>query len=998
MFFNNLSALLLMRYFTHRFNYSVLIFFALSCAFVVAKAQSEVKGKFNDAKTTVYAEANSQTEIKGKVTDAKTAEPLIGATVHIESATTSLNTIVRLDGSYLFKNLNAGTYKLQVKYVGYKTTKEYTVELGLQSTAILNIAMVDNDVALNEVNIVEHASKESDKTARLIEKNSDNTMNLVSAMSIAISPDVIISNVLGRVPGISLDRGKTGDGQYVIIRGMDKKYNTTLINGVKIPSPDNKNRFVPLDVFPADLVGRVEVSKTLTPDMEADASGGVVNMIMKTAPDRLRVEGNFGTGYSQLFFDRHFASFDPSAQNANAPGEYIPTLAFASPNSFPYQNLITNNGTPPPNTTASLTIGNRFFNKKLGVIFSGSFQNIYAGNNSFYAPPAKVVGPAEDINSEMSASAFESSNIRQYSSKIDRTGLNTAFDYKLNDNNTISLLGTYIQLDEHRVRETTKYTYGGYSYMGYHWTNAIDQLTETRSDLQNIYSAILRGEHKISSAFKVDWSATTSEATDQLPDVAEFDITQKTTPVGTGGSYQPTPGNPTMLTYLAPATITDTARTASEARQWRRNTDRDISGYLNLHYDTKVFGRKALFSAGAMFRHKTRSAFNDTYSLYPVSDANSPQQIFVSIPASKFVFLPQYNAQGTSYYDAGVYTFFENVQGAYGEMKYYPTDKLDVIFGMRSESTLQHYEDSGNPALGGQSATITYNDYLPSINLKYALTGIQALRASYYQSIYRPTAYDLIPAKDGLPDGSQYQGNPNLQHTTINNFDLRYEAFPGLMDEFMLGAFYKELINSIEKQYTEQDNTITPVNLNDAHNYGFEAVAKKFFGNIGFSANYTYTDSRITSTKKIMTQTSSTTQNVTFYVPQVRPLQGQSQNVANFSLLYKSAKNGIDAQLALSYTGERINAVSQWKDLDIWEKASTNLDFSAQKEFKKKYVFFVKINNILNTPYELFIKQDNSANYNNFMKYYYQESPNYTTVEYDKYYARYSIGFRFKIN
>jgi TonB-dependent receptor len=466
--------------------------------------------------------------------------------------------------------------------------------------------------------------------------------------------------------------------------------------------------------------------------------------------------------------------------------------------------------------------------------------------------------------------------------------------------------------------------------------------------------------------------------------------------VGTGGSYAPTPGNPSTQTYLAPAIITDTARTASESRQWRRNTDRDISGYLNLHYDTKIFGKKAQFSAGGMFRHKTRSAFRDTYSLYPVADANSTQQIFTSIPASRFVFLPQYNAQGSSFSDAGVYTFYENVQGGYGQVKYYPTPKLDVIFGLRSESTLQHYEDSGNPALGGQSATITYVDYLPSINAKYALTDIQALRASFYQSIYRPTAYDLIPATDDLGDGASHVGNPRLQHTTINNYDLRYEAFPGLVDEFMVGAFYKELTNAIEDQYTP-GNIIMPQNLDNAHNYGFELVAKKFFGNIGVSANYTYTDSRITSTKVLLVQPSSTTQQTVFQVQQVRPLQGQSQNVGNFSLLYKSAKNGIDAQLAASYTGERINAVSQYKDLDIWEKASTNLDFSAQKEFKKKYVVFIKINNILNTPYELFIKQDNSANYSGIMKYYYQESPNYTTVQYDKYYARYNIGFRFKL-
>ncbi len=191
--------------------------------------------------------------IRGIVSDAKSGETLIGATVHIQNGSFESNTTVKLDGVYLFKNVPAGIYKLRVSFVGYNTTKEYDVEAVQEKVAVLNIAMADNFTALNEVAITEHASKETDRSARNDEKNSDNTMNAVSASSIAISPDVLVSNVLGRVSGISIDRNNTGDAEHVIIRGMDKQYNTTLINGIKIPSPDNKNRYVPLDIFPADL-------------------------------------------------------------------------------------------------------------------------------------------------------------------------------------------------------------------------------------------------------------------------------------------------------------------------------------------------------------------------------------------------------------------------------------------------------------------------------------------------------------------------------------------------------------------------------------------------------------------------------------------------------------------------------------------------------------------------------------------------------------------------
>ena len=375
-------------------------------------------------------------------------------------------------------------------------------------------------------------------------KNANTTLNAVSAQSIAISPDVLVSNVLSRVSGISIDRSNTGDAQHVIIRGMDKQYNTTLINGIKIPSPDNKNRYVPLDIFPAGLVDRIEVHKTLTPDMEGDASGGVVNLRMKTAPDRLRIDGEVGTGYNQIFFNRPFASFDRTTVNSKAPGEINPG-GIASPNDFPYQNLITKTANPPPNLNASLTIGNRYLNNKLGVLFSGSYQNSYQGDNSFTCCTNKYSRSITDghYSQQNQETAFQSSYNRQYSTQLQRVGAIASIDYKFNDNNTVNLFATYLALmDQYRVRNTQQDTYGGYTYQGYRGTFSVDNLTETRSDLQNISNITLSGKHKISSkAFSLDWTVASSQATHKLPDDAEFDTQYGTSPTST--TSQPT-GNP----------------------------------------------------------------------------------------------------------------------------------------------------------------------------------------------------------------------------------------------------------------------------------------------------------------------------------------------------------------------------------------------------------------------------------------------------------------------
>jgi TonB-dependent receptor len=935
--------------------------------------------------------AHAQT-IRGNVTDAKSGETLIGATVHIEKDNFNQNTTVKLDGAYLFKNVPVGTYKLQVKFIGYKTTKEYAIDVTQTETTVLNIAMVDNSTSLNEVTITEHASKESDRSARDVEKNANTTLNAVSAQSIAISPDVLVSNVLSRVSGISIDRSNTGDAQHVIIRGMDKQYNTTLINGIKIPSPDNKNRFIPLDIFPAGLVDRIDVIKTLTPDMEADASGGVVNLVMKTAPDRLRIDGEVGTGYSQLFFDRPFASFNRSTVKSKSPGEINPG-GIATPNDFPYQNLITKSANATPNVNASLTIGNRYLNRKLGILFSGSYQNLYQGDNSFSVLQTNTVGPPIGNSQQNQETAFQSAYNRQYSVHLQRLGSIASIDYKFDQNNSINLFATYLVLNQYRVRQTEQDTYGGYTYQGYRSTFSVDNLTETRSDLQNIYNLTLSGKHKISSPFSLDWTVASSQATHKLPDDAEFDTQYGTSPTSTTSAATGNPNEPYVS--VAQGISNGPVLVQNESRVWMHNTDKDISAYLNLHYNVKIFGRDAKFSAGGMLRHKTRDNFVDRYNL-PNTLVDGVPETYTTIPNAKFIFTgaDTVNAKGSSATDPGVYTFTENVQGAYAMVKYLISDRFDVTAGLRGEHTYQYYISQLPVTFPGKTATIKYTDFLPSINIRYALTDNQALRASYYVSILRPAFADLIPYPDQTVDENyQHIGSPYLQHTVINNYDLRYEFFPAVFDEFMLGGFYKQLTNPIETELQQASGGatlyLTPNNFGNAQNYGAELEAKKFFGNVGVSINYTYTHSQITTLKSINIDGQVT------YRDQTRPLQGQAANIGNASLLYKDQKLGIDAQLSLSYIGERIQAVSNYYNLDTWERPSTYLDFSAQKKIGHHFIIYVKANNLLNTPYELIIKQNNTYNYSGIAKYPHQESANYTTVQHDLFYAHYNLGVKY---
>ena len=257
------------------------------------------------------------TTIKGRVYDSKTGETLIGATIQLEK--TGLVTSTGLDGSFELKDAPTGNFVLRVSYLRYKTVL-MQLEIQKEDNDKLKIYLEEqNGKDLSEVVIQAKHDGSAEKTARRLEQQSVPLVNMVSGRAMEVSPDLTVANVIQRVSGVSIERNSNGDGQYAILRGMDKRYNYTLVNGVKIPSPDNKYRYVPLDIFPSELLERLEVYKTLTPNMEGDAVGGVVNMVMKDAPQRLQINANIATGYSQMFFDRNFMSFDASSINHKSP-------------------------------------------------------------------------------------------------------------------------------------------------------------------------------------------------------------------------------------------------------------------------------------------------------------------------------------------------------------------------------------------------------------------------------------------------------------------------------------------------------------------------------------------------------------------------------------------------------------------------------------------------------------------------------------------------------
>jgi hypothetical protein len=902
-----------------------------------------------------------QGSIKGRVYDKQTGEPLSGATVHLED--TKFYTMVNLDGSYSFKNLHSGSYKIEISQVGYKKTIDVpaTVEDG-KTSKVADVVLEEEKVELTSVVVTGKDNGRSDKGARNLEKNASTIQNILSEHTIQLLPDITVGSALQRISGVSVQRSNSGEGRYAIIRGMDERYNNTLVNGVKIPSPDAKYRYVPMDMFPSEMLERLEVIKSLTPSMEADAIGGTMNLVMKSAPQKFVFNANVAGGFSTLFSSsRPFTAFDHGAVSNQSPAEIKGSSYSATQNDFSKGNLNYTTKNMPLNTTAGFTIGGRTAHQKLGIILSGSLQNMYRGSNSMLllpnAQPQVVTNPdgSELYNQSVISDLYE----RKYSTQTTRFGLHNKIDYVFNDRNKLSLYNMYVHMNEYQTRET---------YDSVYLNHLTDNLMRSRMQKQSIYNSTLQGDHVLSNVFRLNWIGSYAIAKSGVPDLAEYD-------------YQSNRDNG-QYSYI----------TQTMSREWQRNTDKDLAGYLNMFYTPTIAGETVELDFGGMYRHKSRDNYYNPYSLKPASVNGSSRQVWTSYNNATYDFLPGSSMDNSM--NPNTYISKEDVSAGYAQVKFNITKQLSVLGGARIEHTEQNFNTAVAETSPAKYGTVKYTDLLPSLHLKYAVDAKSNIRLSYFRSIIRPDFYEIIPTEI---DGETFniKGNDSLKHSIADNLDLRYEFFPGGADQFVVGAFYKNIQNPIEYAIVRNGGPsaqyFMPMNFGTAHNFGIEAVFTKFFGNFGVSANYTYTKSQITTSKLYFyrdKQQGITTKTV----DQTRPLQGQADHIGNLALLYKNHKIGLDVQVAFVYTGKYIAQVSPYYDLDYWRLGQGTLDLSFEQRLGRHFSVYGKANNLTNTPSKIAIMQAPAAG-NNFPDQQYSDK---TVVGKDIYGLNILAGIRYK--
>lgn len=903
--------------------------------------------------------------IRGTVVDAVSGEPLTGAIVSV-TGQSELVAMTGLDGSFSLKSsirINA----IRISHVGYQAT-EVTVN---NRAGALNVRL---EPVRKEIEGVIVVGRSEEKNARGLEKKSPQITNIVSARAIEISPDITVANVIQRVSGVTIERNNTGDGQYALLRGMDKRFNYTLVNGVKIPSPDNKNRFVPLDIFPSEILERLEVNKSLLPSMEGDGIGGAINLVLKEAPDKFMLGANVATGFNSSEINQRFLLTNKNAFSPRSVYETLGSNYPARTRDFNARLFDARETGFRPNVYGGILIGNRFLRNRIGILVSGIYQHSYRGNNSTDFPFTIATSDASNLP------VLTKKNDRFFSEEQSRAGLHANLDARISPFHKIQWYQALMDLRVYQVRDEQKTDLSvGYDPQGGNFNLNYDR--RFRFSHQKIYTSTLKGEHSIlGKSLSVDWSIVYSKASNDVPDNSSVHLVST---VRNGIE------NPRSVVVLGGAD-----------RRWEHNTDEDKSILLNVRYPYKTKRWSGSIDAGGLYRDKKRTNFFNQYDFRPFDEskpAGSEKNLIEGVDFTKFseikfsVFNPYGSTGDPLNYDAS-----EKISAGYLQGRLNKSD-LEIIGGLRVEHTNQGYflrnAVAGLPNEGNQQ----YTDLLPGIHVKWMTTKKSNLRLSYYKAINRPSFFEIVPYRI-INEELTEAGNPDLKHTVAHNLDMRYELFPGGASQLLLGVFYKKIINPIEfgMVLQGQGSFYMPGNFGNAKNYGVELDFTRYIHYFGIKANYTYTNSKITSSKLLYypnPDPAAPNQVLLKNVDQSRRLAGQAAHVANLTLLYKNSKKGIDAQLSFTYTGDRLYAISRYVNNDLWQSGFIQSDLSAEKKISAQLTIFMKATNVLNTPVKLYLKKSNAANSN------VQGYENYrggTMVREDRYGQTILAGVRFK--
>jgi len=752
--------------------------------------------------------------IKGTISDKESGEALTGASIVINN--TSMGAASDLEGRFVIRNVPAGSYTLSISYIGYNLL---SIPITVQENKTIQKDIGMESKTITGETIVISAQAEGQLQAINQQLSSTGITNVVSAARIQEVPDANAAESVGRLPGVSIKRS-SGEGNEVVVRGIQPRLNLITINNIRMPSTNQDNTAVGLAGISQYMLDGIEVRKTLRAEDDADVVGGIVDLKLATAPEGLHGDAIIEGMYNGL---------------SKKLGSY----------------------------RSSVNVSNRFFDNKLGVIAQINLEEADRPNHALSASFGRSTVETQAEGVYLGTAIFQKNDIVR-----DRFGATLLLDYKL-PNGKIQLSSMYNKFDEDRWERNDSYTVnsnvgtlGNTKQMrsvyekNYTLVNSLSLETEVfggaifdigaaytignREGYTNAMSFWYDGnlEPPIKSSFTKNTFGKT--AYDLIPNIIDTGSTYKNYLLSrlfredrTFKETEFTFQTNFKVPFAISNHISGSAKVGGKVRLKDRDFDYSYDGDAGGIYggDSDMLQQimqdnpevvwapwkvgTGDFYAYPTYQSGTENILDDKFGMKYFSQRKWVDQIVERGKASNWANLSQWyqtvasdlanDYNGDEQYYAGYFMLDLN----YGKNIFFNA-------GVRYEKERTDYSGYGvvdiastpNDKLDTLKNSIRKNDYfLPSATLRYNYSDWGDVRIAYSKSLARPEYYAFIPhysadIKKNLSGGTQAgyftvasgaAGNRFLEPAVCNNFDLIFSFYDNYIGLFTVGGFYKEI-------------------------------------------------------------------------------------------------------------------------------------------------------------------------------------------------------------
>jgi outer membrane receptor for ferrienterochelin and colicin len=894
--------------------------------------------------------------INGSIVDKVSGETLPGIVVYIDSTSIGVKgAISDFDGNYRVTGMPIGVYKIRFSAINYKTQVITGVEVKEgDKNVVLNVVMEPSTVLLDSAVVIK-AYRISNSESSVVQemKNEDKAVSGVSGSQIAKSQDRDAAAVVARIPGVTII-----DNRFIMVRGLNERYNSVWLNDAGAPSMETDKRAFSFEMIPSGMLDRILIYKTPSPELPADFAGGMVKIYTKAFPEKTYLSINYQTSFragttGKTFFSNQSGSMDkfgidngfrdmpagsPGYFNRNSSDNADLTRAFSNnwgileKSAMPDQRFSFMYAQP-INLKNGMLLGNTF-----GVSYTNVFTTFDIRRQDWDS-----AGQILDYSDVQSTNTVRTNAIENFSMMFGNN--------KLEFKNLINTQGrTWVteRNSNFEAGPNEKAYVEGY---------------ENRL----IYSSQLIGDHKSKSGkTEYNWTAGFGFTERNAPDLRRIKYTKSRTAPDSmysaqiANSVDPVNGGGRFFSW-------QNERVYSFNQNFRHTfyiggkDSAENKYHFDLNVGTYTQYKSRQFIARVLGYTITPSAIAFDLKRLPIDQIFNPENIGptgfrMDEITSKS---DQYAAQNTQV-------------AAYISLGLPIGKKTKIVGGARYEynqQALQSYvnQDSISPQ-------VTTRFLLPSVNATYNFTDKSLVRLAYGKSLNRPEFREWSPfyfydfdfnagTYGSLFPSIVAQNGQILKVAQVNNFDCRFEFYPGLADYIQIGVFYKSFKDPIQQIILpsggSDSRAFSFTNADNAYSEGIEFDMRKnlavfdtllhtsAFGNFNVVANFSLIKSQLQVSKVINQQTTN-------------PLQGQSPYVVNAGIYYQNDSIGLQASVLYNVYGPRLFLVGTLDYANIGELPKASLDVSVSQKVWKAFSVTVGVQDLMNQSVRLV--QDTNRN------------------------------------